>query len=125
MTKAKHVKAGNVTFGNDLPLALIAGPCQMESRDHAMDVAGKLVEIAKEKKIGLVYKTSYDKANRTSMKGKRGMGLEASLAVFDEIRKTYKIRRSPTCMRFPIAPSSRRWWTYCKSPPSSAARRTC
>jgi 2-dehydro-3-deoxyphosphooctonate aldolase (KDO 8-P synthase) len=91
MNKPKHVTAGNVTFGNDLPLALIAGPCQMESRDHAMEVAGRLVEIARQKKIGLIYKTSYDKANRTSMKGKRGMGLEASLAVFDEIRNTYKV----------------------------------
>lgn len=89
--KQTHVKAGNVTFGNDLPLQLIAGPCQMESRDHAMEVAGKLVEIATARKIGLVYKTSYDKANRTSMKGQRGMGLEKSLAVFDEIRKTYGI----------------------------------
>jgi 2-dehydro-3-deoxyphosphooctonate aldolase (KDO 8-P synthase) len=89
MSTPHHVTAGNVTFGNDLPLALIAGPCQMESRDHAMDVAGKLVEIAKEKNIGLVYKTSYDKANRTSLKGIRGMGLEKSLAVFEEIKKTY------------------------------------
>lgn len=89
MTKQTHVHAGNVTFGNDLPLSIIAGPCQMESRDHAMDVAGRLAEIAKEKKIGIVYKTSYDKANRTSLKGQRGMGLEKSLAVFDEIRKTY------------------------------------
>ena len=87
--KQMHVKAGNVTFGNDLPLSIIAGPCQMESRDHAMEVAGRLAEIAKEKNIGIVYKTSYDKANRTSLKGTRGMGLEKSLAVFDEIRKTY------------------------------------
>lgn len=91
MTKPHHVTAGNVTFGNDLPLALIAGPCQMESRDHAVDVAGQLVEIAKAKKIGLVYKTSYDKANRTSLGGKRGMGLDASLAVFDEIRHLFNI----------------------------------
>jgi 2-dehydro-3-deoxyphosphooctonate aldolase (KDO 8-P synthase) len=89
MTKQTHVKAGNVTFGNDLPLALIAGPCQMESRDHAMDVAGRLVEIAKARKIGLVYKTSYDKANRTSLKGVRGLGLEKAMAVFEEIKKTY------------------------------------
>lgn len=87
----KHVKAGNVTFGNDLPLQLIAGPCQMESRDHTIEVAGRLVEIAKERGIGLVYKTSYDKANRTSLGGKRGMGLEKSLAVFEEVRKTFGI----------------------------------
>lgn len=89
MIKHAHINAGNVTFGNDLPLALIAGPCQMESRDHAMDMAGKIVEIAKAKNIGVVYKTSYDKANRTSLKGVRGMGLEKSLAVFEEIKKTF------------------------------------
>ncbi len=85
----KHVKAGNVTFGNDLPLSIIAGPCQMESRDHAIEVAGRLAEIAKEKGIGLVYKTSYDKANRTSIKGVRGMGLDKSLAVFEEVKKLF------------------------------------
>ena len=89
--KSKHVTAGNVTFGNDLPFALIAGPCQMESRDHAMDMAGALVEITKARGLGFVYKTSYDKANRTSLKGVRGMGLEKSLAVFEEVRKTYGI----------------------------------
>ncbi|MDX2094598.1 MAG: 3-deoxy-8-phosphooctulonate synthase [Alphaproteobacteria bacterium] len=89
MNPQQHISAGNVTFGNDLPLALIAGPCQMESRDHAMEMAGRLVEIAKAKNIGLVYKTSYDKANRTSLKGVRGMGLEKSLAVFAEIKQTY------------------------------------
>lgn len=91
MTKHTHVRAGNVTFGNDLPLQLIAGPCQMESRDHTIEVAGRLVEIAKQRGIGLVYKTSYDKANRTSLGGKRGMGLEKSLAVFDEVRTTFGI----------------------------------
>lgn len=91
MTQPKHVTAGNVTFGNDLPFALIAGPCQMESRDHAIEVAGKLVEICKARNLGLVYKTSYDKANRTSLKGKRGIGLEKSLAVFEEIKKTFGI----------------------------------
>jgi len=89
--KAKHVTAGNVTFGNDLPFVLIAGPCQMESRDHAMDMAGALVEMAHARNLGLVYKTSYDKANRTSLKGVRGMGLEKSLAVFDEVRTAYGI----------------------------------
>ena len=91
MTTQTHIKAGNVTFGNDLPLQLIAGPCQMESRDHTIEVAGRLVEIAKSRGIGLVYKTSYDKANRTSLKGRRGMGLEKSLAVFEEVRKTFCI----------------------------------
>lgn len=83
---SRAVQVGNLRFGNHLPLALIAGPCQMESRDHALDMAGALKEICTQLGIGLVYKTSYDKANRTSLSGKRGMGLEKSLAVFDEIR---------------------------------------
>ena len=81
------VKAGNVSFGNGLPLALIAGPCQMESRDHAFMMAGTLKEICARLGIGLVYKSSFDKANRTSLGGKRGMGLEKSLAVFADIGK--------------------------------------
>ncbi|MFN7185159.1 MAG: 3-deoxy-8-phosphooctulonate synthase [Alphaproteobacteria bacterium] len=88
---SRHVKAGNVTFGHDLPLTLIAGPCQMESQGHALEVAGTLVQMTKKLGIGLVYKTSYDKANRTSLSGKRGMGLEKSLAVFDEIKKTFGV----------------------------------
>ena len=69
------VDVGGVRFGNALPLALIAGPCQMESRDHAFDMAGALKEICGRLGIGLVYKTSFDKANRTSLTGKRGIGL--------------------------------------------------
>jgi len=80
------VTIGQVSFGNRLPLSLIAGPCQMESRDHAMMMAGALKEIAERLKIGLVYKTSFDKANRTSLAGRRGMGLKKSLAVFEEIK---------------------------------------
>ncbi len=75
-----------VRFGNRLPLALIAGPCQMESRDHALEMAFALKEIAEELGIGLVFKTSFDKANRTSVKAARGMGLAAALPVFAEIR---------------------------------------
>jgi len=82
-----HVKIGATIFGNDLPLALIAGPCQLESQQHAFDVAGALKEICARQKIGLVYKTSFDKANRTSLGGKRGAGLEAALPVFADIRK--------------------------------------
>jgi 2-dehydro-3-deoxyphosphooctonate aldolase (KDO 8-P synthase) len=81
------VAAGAATFGNALPIALIAGPCQMESRDHAFMMAGTLKEICGRLGIGLVYKSSFDKANRTSLSGKRGMGLEKSLAVFADIRK--------------------------------------
>ena len=76
-----------VRFGNSLPLALIAGPCQMESREHALECAAVLQEIATALGIGLVFKTSFDKANRTSVRGERGMGLEAALPVFAEIRE--------------------------------------
>ncbi len=90
MTKPNHtVQAGNVVFANDAPLSLIAGPCQLESRQHAFDMAGALKEIASKLGIGLVYKTSYDKANRTSLGGKRGAGLEAALPVFADIRKEF------------------------------------
>ena len=82
------VSAGNARFGNDLPLALIAGPCQMESRAHALEVAGALKEITARLGIGLVYKSSFDKANRTSAKSARGMGIDAALPVFAEVRET-------------------------------------
>lgn len=86
-----HVIAGNVKFGNDLPLALIAGPCQLESRDHAFMMADALKKMATKLGIGLVYKTSYDKANRTSLKGKRGLGLEKSMEVFAEIKLAFDL----------------------------------
>jgi 2-dehydro-3-deoxyphosphooctonate aldolase (KDO 8-P synthase) len=79
---------GDVRFGNRLPLAVIAGPCVLESRDHALDMAGALKEIAGRLGIGLVYKTSFDKANRTSAGAVRGVGLDGALAVFEEIRAT-------------------------------------
>jgi 2-dehydro-3-deoxyphosphooctonate aldolase (KDO 8-P synthase) len=82
------VKAGRVEFGNALPLSIIAGPCQLESRAHALEMASALKEIAAKAGVGLVYKTSFDKANRTSAGGKRGMGLEASLPIFAEIRES-------------------------------------
>ncbi len=82
------VTAGSVTFDNAAPLALIAGPCQLESRQHAIDIAGRLKEICTGLGIGLVYKTSYDKANRTSLGGRRGAGLEAAMPIFDEVRRT-------------------------------------
>ena len=85
----KHVSIGNVTVGNDLPFMLIAGPCQMESREHALDVAGQLAEMTKKLGIGFIYKTSFDKANRTSAKATRGIGLEKSLPVFDAVKKAY------------------------------------
>ncbi len=85
---AAIVHAGGVAFSNDAPIAILAGPCQMESRQHALDMASALKEIASRLGIGLVYKSSYDKANRTSLSGKRGIGLDAALSVFAEIRET-------------------------------------
>ena len=82
------VAIGNVTFANDRPIALFAGPCQMESRAHALEMAAALKEICARLGIGLVYKTSFDKANRTSLTGKRGMGLDGALPVFAEIRES-------------------------------------
>ena len=82
------VAIGPVRFANDRPIALFAGPCQMESRAHALEMACALKEIATGLGIGLVYKTSFDKANRTSLSGKRGMGLKESLPVFAEIRES-------------------------------------
>jgi 2-dehydro-3-deoxyphosphooctonate aldolase (KDO 8-P synthase) len=82
------VAAGPVKFGNGLPLAVIAGPCQLESRAHALEMASALKEIAGRLKIGLVFKTSFDKANRTSASSARGVGLDAALPIFAEIRDT-------------------------------------
>lgn len=84
----RTVSVGTVTFGNDRPIAVLAGPCQMESRAHALEMATALKEIARRLGIGLVYKTSFDKANRTSISGRRGIGLEGALPVFAEIRET-------------------------------------
>ncbi len=81
------VTVGGVRFGNALPLALIAGPCALESREHALETASALKEIAEKLGIGLVYKTSFDKANRTSGRGARGLGLEPALPIFAEIRE--------------------------------------
>ena len=85
---ASHVRAGNVLFANDAPISVLAGPCQMESRAHALEMASALAEIAVKLGFGLVYKSSFDKANRTSLTGRRGMGLDAALPVFAEIRET-------------------------------------
>ena len=82
------VTVGKATFANDRPIAVFAGPCQMESRAHALEMASALKEIAGRLGVGLVYKTSFDKANRTSLKGRRGMGLDGALSVFAEIRES-------------------------------------
>ena len=85
------VTIGAVRFGNALPLALIAGPCALESRTHALEMAAALKKIAARVGVGFVYKTSFDKANRTSAKSARGLGLDAALPIFAEIRDSLKI----------------------------------
>ena len=87
----KVIKCNKLNISNSNPFTLIAGPCQLENEKHALDVADKLKEITQKLKIGLIYKTSFDKANRTSLKGKRGAGLDKSLPVFDKIRKNIGI----------------------------------
>jgi 2-dehydro-3-deoxyphosphooctonate aldolase (KDO 8-P synthase) len=85
---APVVTVGSAKFGNDLPISIIAGPCQLESRAHALEVASALKEIAGRLKIGLVYKTSFDKANRSSGSARRGIGLAQALPIFAEIRSS-------------------------------------
>jgi len=89
MAQTRHIQIGKVAVGNDLPLALIAGPCALESRAHALEMSHALVEMTARLGIGLIYKTSFDKANRTSVAGERGMGLAAGLPILAEIRETY------------------------------------
>ena len=92
MTKPNStVSVGNVVFSNSAPLSIIAGPCQMESREHAFDMAGKIKEIAEKLGIGVVYKSSFDKANRTSLHSKRGIGLEKAMDVFDDLKREFGI----------------------------------
>tara|TARA_Y100000591_G_scaffold238453_1_gene209141 strand:- start:653 stop:1480 length:828 start_codon:yes stop_codon:yes gene_type:complete len=83
----KIVKCNDIEIANNKKITLIAGPCQLESEQHAMDMSGKIKEIASKLNIGFVYKTSFDKANRTSLKGQRGVGLENSLPIFEKIKK--------------------------------------
>ena len=85
--KNHKVKCANFEIANDKPFTLIAGPCQLENESHAMKISTELKKITSDLGINLIYKTSFDKANRTSLKGKRGMGLEKSLPIFDKIRK--------------------------------------
>ncbi len=83
------VEVGHLKIANDRPFVLIAGPCQMESREHALEMSHALTEVAKTLGIGLIYKTSFDKANRTSLTGKRGIGMAKGLPIFAEVRETY------------------------------------
>tara|TARA_Y100000817_G_C16730794_1_gene487898 strand:+ start:75 stop:902 length:828 start_codon:yes stop_codon:yes gene_type:complete len=85
------VKCGNFQIANNKAFTLIAGPCQLESEEHALKISSELKKITKEIGINFIYKTSFDKANRTSLKGKRGLGLEKSLPIFDKIRKDINV----------------------------------
>ena len=85
------INCNGIKISNKDSFTLIAGPCQLESEQHSMDMAGKIKEIADKFSIGFIYKTSFDKANRTSLKGKRGAGLEKSLPVFDKIKKDLNV----------------------------------
>lgn len=85
------VSAGSVRFGNELPISLIAGPCQMESREHAFEMAHAIKEIADSLGMGFVYKTSYDKANRTSLNSARGIGMDTALDVFADIKERFGV----------------------------------
>ncbi|MBO4644123.1 MAG: 3-deoxy-8-phosphooctulonate synthase [Alphaproteobacteria bacterium] len=85
----RRVHVGNITFSNDLPFVLIGGPCQLESMEHSLDLAGKIVDITKRLDIPYVFKASFDKANRTSINGARGVGLEKALDIFKEIKSRY------------------------------------
>ena len=92
VTKAKTVQIGDLKIANDAPFVLIAGPCALESREHAFEVSSALVEITTELGIGLIYKTSFDKANRTSFESPRGMGLEKSLPILADVREKFGCR---------------------------------
>ena len=87
----KSVKCGKLNISNTSPFTLIAGPCQLENEKHSLDVATELKKITDKLGIGFIYKTSFDKANRTSLNGKRGAGLEKSLPIFDKIRKQVEV----------------------------------
>ena len=89
--KNKIVNCNDMEISNSKKISLIAGPCQLESEQHAMDMAGKIKEITKKFNLGFIYKTSFDKANRTSLKGKRGVGLDASIPIFDKIKKELSV----------------------------------
>ena len=85
--ESKIINCNGIEISNEKKICLIAGPCQLETEQHAFDMVGKIKEITSKYGIGLIYKTSFDKANRTSLKGKRGAGLEKSLPIFDKIKK--------------------------------------
>ena len=121
----RHVPVGDLVLGNDRPLVLIAGPCAMESRDHALETAGALKAMADAAGMGLIYKSSFDKANRTSASGERGIGLDRALPIFDEIRRTVgcpvvtDVHEAAQCAAVAQAVSISRGHTWRSSPQAS------
>ncbi len=91
MSNQKTISIKNFVIGNELPFTLLAGPCQMESKDHAFDMAGSLKEITNKLGINFVYKSSFDKANRTSINSQRGVGMDKGLSIFQDLRKEFDI----------------------------------
>ena len=89
--KNNKINCNDIVFSNDVDFCLISGPCQIESENHALDIAGKLKEIAIKNNVKFVFKSSFDKANRTSINSKRGLGLEKSLKIFEKIKKEYNL----------------------------------
>jgi 2-dehydro-3-deoxyphosphooctonate aldolase (KDO 8-P synthase) len=89
--KQKVIKIGSIKIANNLPLTLIAGPCQLENEAHAFMMMDKINKISKKLKFNFIYKTSFDKANRTSLKGKRGLGFNKSLAIFEKLKKKFNV----------------------------------
>jgi len=89
--ESKIVNCNGIKISNNEKIVIIAGPCQLETEQHAMDMAGKIKEITSKFNVGCIYKTSFDKTNRTSLKGKRGAGLDSSLPVFDKIKKELNV----------------------------------
>ncbi|WP_022706881.1 3-deoxy-8-phosphooctulonate synthase [Paracoccus zeaxanthinifaciens] len=89
MTKQKHIRIGRITCGNDLPLTVIAGPCQLESRDHAMMIAETMAKACEDAGASYVFKASYDKANRTSLSGRRGLGIDEGLRILSDVRDAF------------------------------------
>ena len=102
---AIKVNCENIEISNNNKICIIAGPCQLETEQHALDMAGKIKEITSKFGLGFIYKTSFDKANRTSLKGKRGAGLDASLPVFDKIKKEFFFSCMLYCRNFSFSTS--------------------
>ena len=119
------VTVGNVVFDNNAALSLIAGPCQFESRQHAFDMAGALKELTGKLGIGLVYKSSYDKANRTSLSATRGAGMDAHFRSSTTAQGIFASHSDRCPHRGDSARSSRRMSMSCRSGPSCRARPTC